>query len=649
MRKIYSLLLFLAVCGGVNAQSIERLNVPIYNDLHTSGSSGNALAKTTTCSQDTVQYPLAKAVGLSALSINNATSAQGMSQYYNAPQAITISGIEFYAYKINTTGGISINVTAAIYLAGSDSMPTGMPLATTTVAVDTNFGGGNLSVLKKVASFNIPVTMSAPYVVVLSNNSPNGVGMIFNDYNTFDGAQEWLSSADIGGTWIRSYNVNVGGAPFDADLLAHPIVTYDVTADFTVGNQCFGSGSTVTFTNASSPILLDRMYNQAVFLGLTPLSFTYNFGDGSAAVNAIDTFNVYSNTTNLYTATLTDTIYGWTSNCFDQHTEIIGDSLVADWWYSQSGSTVNFNDISSAGSGVASLLWDFGDGNTSTAGLGGMVSHTYAAAGTYTVCMIATSNCGSADSTCQSVTVVACGSPTAGFTFAGSNGVYNFTNTSVAVVGASFMWDLGDGNSSNLVNPSHTYTASGQYTVTMVVTDSCGADTISQIINVCLDPIANFSITNNNPSYDFTNTSTSASGATYSWDMGDGTTFTTMDASHTYTANGTYSVVLTITDSCGTSTITQTVDVTTIGLNQLSEDRVSIYPNPANEQFKVEADMPLESVTIYDMNGREVYTQTVTSSAVLVIYTSTWAQGHYTVEALLTDGLAIHKRMTIVQ
>lgn len=641
-------MLFLCVCGGLNAQSIQALNVPIYNDLQTTISSGSAFAKTTTCSMDTVQYPLAKATGLSALNINNSTSAQAMSQYYNAPQAITISGIEFYAYKIDATGGTSINVTAAIYLAGSDSMPTGAALATTTVAVDTNFGGGTLSVLKKVATF-APITMNAPYVVVLENNSANGVGMIFNDYNTADGATEWLAGVNLFGTWTRSYNVNVGGIPFDADLLGHPIVTYDLTADFTVGNQCLGAGQTVTFTNASSPILLDRMYNQAVFLGLTSLSFTYDFGDGSASVNAIDTFNVYAGTSaNMYTATLTDTIYGWTSNCFDQHTEIIGDSLVADWSYSQVGPNVNFTDLSSAGSGVVSILWDFGDGNTSTSGLGGSVPHTYAAAGTYTVCMTAVSNCG-ADSTCQSVTVVSCGNPSAGFTAAGGNGVYNFTNTSTATGSATYAWDMGDGNTSTAMNPSNTYTANGSYTVWLIVTDSCGVDSVSQIIDVCLDPIANFTITNNNPSYSFTNTSTATAGATYSWDMGDGTTFTTMDASHTYTANGVYTVVLTITDSCGTNMVTQTVNVTTIGLNQLSEDRVSVYPNPANEQFKVAADMPLESVTIYDMNGRQVFTQTVNSSAVLIIYTSTWAQGHYTVEALLQDGLAIHKRMTIVQ
>lgn len=643
MKTIYTIIAFLCLTGGLSAQSVQDLNVTIINDLN---SSGGPTTETTTCANDTVQYPLAKATGLAALSINNATSAQAAGQYYNAPQPITISGVEFYAYKIDATGGITTNVGVEIYLAGTDSLPTGSPLAVASVAVDTTFGGGSLTVLQKTASFT-PITVNAPYIVVIKNLSPNGIGLIFSSYNAGDGATEWLCDLDLFGTWTRPYDVNVGGVVMDADLLAHPVVSYDLTSDFTVTNPCLSGGTTVNFTNASSPILQDRMYNQAAFLGIPELSYTYDFGDGSAAVNAIDTFNVYTGATsaNLFTATLNDTIYGWTSTCSDSHTEAIGDSMVNDWTYNQVSSSISFTDQTFSGSGVTSWFWDFGDGNTSTMQ---NPTHTYASAGTYTVCLITASNCFT-DSTCQTVNFVGCGNPSADFTLAYTGGTVDFTNTSVAAVGASFMWDLGDGNISNLVNPSHTYTTNGSYTVTLIATDSCGADTTSQVVVICLDPIASFTISGTEPTFDVVNTSTTFGTVTYEYDMGDGTTYGTPTATHTYSANGTYTITLTVADSCGTVSTTQTVTVSTIGLNELKENRISLYPNPSNGQFQVMADINITGVVVYDVNGRVVYTNTNDLNTKVEINTADWSYGQYTVQVVLADGLTIHKKLVVAK
>ena len=276
MKKIL-LLTVISLISSVGFSQLQPLSAVIIDDLSTNTM---AAPKSTTCGLDTVQYPTAKATGLSALSINSATSAQALCQYYNAPQAITISGAEFYAYKLDATGGTSINVTLAVYAAGPDSMPTGAALASVLVPVDTTFGGGALSVLQKVGTFS-PITMTVPYCVVVSNVSANGVGMISNDYTAADGQQEWLSSADLFGTWTRSWGLNVGGTLYDADFVVHPIVSYDLDAAFTVDDPCFGLGLTLNFTNGSSPVTNDRMYNQAAYLGLTELSYTWNYGDAS--------------------------------------------------------------------------------------------------------------------------------------------------------------------------------------------------------------------------------------------------------------------------------------------------------------------------------------------------------------------------------
>lgn len=58
----------------------------------------------------------------------------------------------------------------------------------------------------------------------------------------------------------------------------------------------------------------------------------------------------------------------------------------------------------------------------------------------------------------------------------------NFTNTSTGAV--SYLWRFGDGNVSTNENPVYTYPGDGNYTVTLVATNSCGKDSISHQISV---------------------------------------------------------------------------------------------------------------------------------------------------------------------
>jgi subtilisin-like proprotein convertase family protein len=73
-------------------------------------------------------------------------------------------------------------------------------------------------------------------------------------------------------------------------------------------------------------------------------------------------------------------------------------------------------------------------------------------------------------------------------------------------------------------------------------------------------------------------------GATWVWDFGDGTTDTVNNpAVHTYLANGTYTIQLTVVTSCGTYVISHTVIITTVGISEpfsLNNYYLSVYPNP---------------------------------------------------------------------
>lgn len=429
MRKIYT---FLTLCfvafgfGQMQGQAVQPVTgISFQQPAAMTGPrvTQGATVRTTACGPDTVQYTTAKATGFAAISINNTTSGQAAGQYFDCPQAISISGFSFIGWSVTLP---VTNVTCAIYAAGADSLPTGAPLVSTVFALDSTFGGGDLAVLTRNVGLLAPLTVSAPYVVVVENASANTIALVNNDYNAVpaDGLGENLAALNIGGNWLHGLDVNVGGAAFDADWGFSPYVNYDLTSDFALAPNCLpGPNSTATFTNLSSPILNNRMYNQAAFLGLDRLSYTWNFGDASAEVNAIDTTHVYA-TTGPFTVTLSDTIFGWTSFCADASFQTLSGGPAPSFGSNASGLSVAFTD-GTTGS-PSSWFWDFGDGNTSTLQ---SPNHSYASTGTYTVCL--TVNDGTCtDSTCSSVSVTgtppttgSCGPDTVGYTFAKATGI----------------------------------------------------------------------------------------------------------------------------------------------------------------------------------------------------------------------------------
>lgn len=414
MRKtIYAFLLGLLLLSPgflLAQQRLETANGTIQMPLHKFGTQRlGAVSRITaaTCSPDTVIYPIAKATSLSGLLVNNATSAQAVGQYYNAAQPITIHALRFYAWKIDAVGGLTTNAVCQVFNANpADSLPMGAALVTVNVPVDTNFGGGDLGVLQKVANFNVPITVTGPYVVVVGNPTPNSIGVVVSDYTVQDGQGEWLGMADLGGNWSHGYEVSIGPDAFDCDVLIDPLVTYDLAADFSHSPSCVAAASTpVTFVNTSSPVLMDRMYNAAVFLGIAGLSTTWDFGDGAIVqqVTQMDTVHTYAAAGN-YMVTLVDTLFGWSGGvCVADTVITLGGPPTAQWSAAINGNIVTFTD--QTGSIGGSYLWDFGDGNTSTTQ---NPIHTYSAIGNFNVCLTVTDACGN-DQDCQQVSILAAG------------------------------------------------------------------------------------------------------------------------------------------------------------------------------------------------------------------------------------------------
>jgi hypothetical protein len=165
----------------------------------------------------------------------------------------------------------------------------------------------------------------------------------------------------------------------------------------------------------------------------------------------------------------------------------------------------------------------------------------------------------------------------------------------------SYQWSAGLGtNSSVTVTPS-------QNTVYYVsITDGCGYfSNDSFALQVLPDPTAMFTYNVTNNSVSFTDNSQNTTG--WSWDFGDTQSSTQQNPTHTYTTNGTYTVILTASNGCGTDTSTAVISIITTGISPVEGNSVmTIFPNPASQSFTIyfpqaEGDLVLE---LTDVDGK---------------------------------------------
>ena len=158
--------------------------------------------------------------------------------------------------------------------------------------------------------------------------------------------------------------------------------------------------------------------------------------------------------------------------------------------------------------------------------------------------------------------------PTADFSGAPTGGpaplLVNFTDASTGTGLHTWAWDFGDGGSSSVPSPSHTYASPGTYTVALTVTGTAGSDIESKAgyIVVDQDPLADFTATPTSGDEDlfvvFTSLSTGTGLSTFAWSFGDGGSSSLANPAYTYVDPGTYTVSLTVTGTNGSDTETKT-------------------------------------------------------------------------------------------
>lgn len=167
------------------------------------------------------------------------------------------------------------------------------------------------------------------------------------------------------------------------------------------------------------------------------------------------------------------------------------------------------------------------------------------------------------------------------------------------------LWDFGDGNTSEELNPTHIYENPGTYSVAFQTSDACNTiEETSEVVIDCTLPVADFDYSVNETEVTFT---TDAVADYYDWFFDDGNVSNEQNPTHNYTVSTTtvFDVSLSLYNSCGAAQITQPIEIVT-SINELDAG-IKIYPNPVKENLFIEIDNNNSvDITIYDISGKIV-------------------------------------------
>lgn len=393
--------------------------------------------KTLLCN-DTLRYVEFKEVLLGTETFYNfsAWQADGESaaQVFVNNTSHTINAIEFYGGRNNSSGAAvpTVNVTAAVYNVDANNNPTTM-LGSGTIALT-----GTTTAYRRV-TLSTPVTVTGNYALVLTPTTTNGVLTFLVDdiaINTYDEDYFRYKSNyydNSAGAWVNTPTLTANDPEFPATLnfeaVISPVVSYTINTDFTASPSPACAGSSVSFTNTSTPmsLLTNRMYTWGEFreyfgLAAADSSFAWSMGNGTPLIWSQNTSYTYANA-----GSYVDTLYtlgGFWNSCLDiKATPItVNPATNATFTYPSntvcSGSanvtpTVSSPGTFSAGAGLNFVSTTTGEINLSTS-----------SDGTYTITYTTSGACSATSS--QTFTISS--APDASFSYASSSLCSNSNN-----------------------------------------------------------------------------------------------------------------------------------------------------------------------------------------------------------------------------
>ena len=457
-----------------------------------------------------------------------------------------------------------------------------------------NFGNGNTSVLKNpIASYFTP----GSYTVSLTVTNANGSNSL-----------------------TRTQYINV---------YEPPTINFSATPQ----SGCF-------------PLRVQFNDQSIAGIGNTNVSWLWDFGNGTTSTlqNPLTTFT----TSGSFTVTLRVTNdKGCTRTISRPNFITATNGVVAGFTHTQptvcnAPTTITFTNTST-GPPTLSYLWNFGDGNTSTA-----VNpvHTYLSSGSFITTLITTSSAGCVD-TFRSTPIII-GGFTTNFNSPTSvciNETVTFTNTSTPSP-ISSSWTFGDGGTATGINTTYSYVATGVYTVKLYNNYSSCTDSITRTITVNPRPVSNFTAPVTSKcepplTVNFQDIST-GSPVSWLWDFGDGNTSTGQNPSHTYTSYGNFTVTLIATNGFGCTDTIIRPDFIIIRRATIS---IPLFPVRGCIPYTISPNPVINSVdaiTSYNWDFGDGGTSTLANPT----YTYT-TQGTYTVRLTITTSSGCTDVLTI--
>ncbi|MBT4512021.1 MAG: PKD domain-containing protein [Chloroflexi bacterium] len=333
-------------------------------------------------------------------------------------------------------------------------------------------------------------TPSAPEAVIESI-IPNPA--LLHDTVSFEG-----TGSDIPGQ-IKEYRWSIDGhgpiaykKSFKTSAVTEEAGTYTVVFEVRDSDGIWLAPVTQTFTVRPHPPT--AIFAAQPTAGATPLtvkfrdlsirtidSWSWDFGDGGTSILQ-EPLNTYEQAGN-YTVTLTvNGPDGSDTEVIEDFIKVIDADFVAQPIIGYKPLEVQFTDQSEGD--IKLWGWHFGDGSISEEQ---NPIHTYNSAGNYAVILNIVSESGGM-STEEKVGYVQVmeAPPVAEFfahaeTFVGHP--ETLTDRSTGSI-ASWTWNFGDGTTSDVQSPTHTYNAAGTYTVSLTVEGPGGADAMQQVVTV---------------------------------------------------------------------------------------------------------------------------------------------------------------------
>ncbi len=231
----------------------------------------------------------------------------------------------------------------------------------------------------------------------------------------------------------------------------------------------------------------------------------------------------------------------------------------------------------------------------------------------------------------------------------------DFFNLALTATTTEWTFESGSPASATSPTPTVSWGSVGTWDVTLIASNSAGADTITKQMEILVSPASGFTVPVDTAfvgeDVTFTNTSTNSNSNT--WQFGDGSSSFAVDATYAYPLAGTYTVTLHAANSCGTDSATSTivvVDTPTTGTGlaniKFENEGISIFPNPTNGMVTVELSGAInyDKLELYTLKGDLLKTEeVVVSNGHVNINMEGFEPGVYVVKATGDNRVATRK------